>query len=163
MGIDQQSPELGFAFTCVEITEGGVALAVGGNGSGVIEAFGTGPVAVAVGHLHGGRQWVHRGASGERHPAAAAIGIEHRSIEGAFLKEPAIRWIAGVADDPITEEAVEVAAAAIAAGVDVQGFAGASLHGNGLMAKASKAGVFGAGVARVGRIDLHHPAVFVAS
>ena len=55
-----------------------------------------------------------------------------------------------------------MAAAAIAAGVDVQGFIGAGLHGNGLMAEASKAGVFGAGVAWVGRIDLHHPAVFVA-
>ena len=162
MGIDQQSAELGLAFAYVEIAEGGVALAVGVNGSGAIEAFGASLVAVAVGHLHGGRQWVHRGVGGECHPAAAAIGIEHGSIEGAFLKKPAIGSIAGFADDAVTEEAVEVAAAAIAAGVDVQWFAGAGLHGNGLMAEAAEAGVFGAGIARVGRIDLHHPAVFVA-
>ena len=153
---------MGLAFACIKIAKGGVALAVGGNGSGAIEAFGASLVPIAVGHLHGGRQWVHRGASGERHPAAAAIGIEHGSIEGAFLQEPAVGWIAGVADEAVTEEAVEVAAAAIAAGVDVQWFTGAGLHGNGLMAKASESGVLGAGIARVGRIDLHHPAVFVA-
>ena len=53
MGIDQQSTELGLAFTCIQIAKGGVALAVGGNGSGAIEAFGASLVASLWGTFTG--------------------------------------------------------------------------------------------------------------
>ena len=65
--------------------------------------------------------------------------------------------------DIIVDGEGEVAAAAIAAGVNVQRLPCAGSHGHGLMAKAAEGGVFRARVAGVGWIDFHHPAVLVAS
>ena len=103
-----------------------------------------------------------RGLGGEADPLAAAVFAKTGDFKVALLKQTRVGAILRVLHHRFADKTIKMAPITVAAGINDQGLGALGLDRHGLMAKPAQPAVFDRRALGLKRINLHHPAVFVA-